>query len=164
MSASTDSADSPAKGSRSVSRLAAVQALYQSDLADTAPTLVVDEFIGHRLGREIEGDQYKSADQVFFTDIVKGSFERRAEIDAAIAGVLPEKWPLERLENLVRAILRAGTYELMARPDVPTPVVIDEYMDVAHAFYSESEPSFINGVLDALSRRLRPSAPSASPS
>lgn len=158
MSASADSSDCSAKGSRSVSRLAAVQAIYQSDLTGTAPTLVIDEFIGHRLGREVEEVAYKSADQAFFADVVKGSFERREEIDQAISDVLPAKWPLPRLENLVRAILRAGAYELMARPDVPTPVVINEYVDVAHAFYSGSEPGFVNGVLDALAHRLRPSA------
>lgn len=146
------------KGSRSASRLGAVQALYQSELSETAPSMVISEFLDHRLGKELEGDRYKAADKVFFGDIVGGVSERSAEIDRQIAGSLPANWPLDRLENLVRAILRCGVYELTARPDVPTPVIINEYVDVAHAFFAEGEPSFINGVLDSVARRVRPGA------
>jgi len=146
------------KGSRSAARLGAVQALYQSELAQTAPSLVISEYMDHRLGKEMEGDRYKAADRAFFKDIVEGVSRRLPEVDEAIKAALPAKWPLDRLENLVRAILRCGAYEIMVRPDVPTPVIINEYMDVAHAFFAEGEPSFINGVLDTLARRLRPGA------
>lgn len=146
------------KGSRSAARLGAVQALYQSELAETAPSLVISEYVDHRLGKEMEGAHYKAADCGFFRDIVEGVATRRSEIDTVIIAALPDKWPLDRLENLIRAILRCGAYEIMVRPDVPTPVIINEYMDVAHAFFTEGEPSFINGVLDALARRLRSGA------
>jgi len=146
------------KGSRSAARLGAVQALYQSELSDTAPSMVISEFLDHRLGKELEGERYKAADKVFFGDIVEGVSERAGEIDRRIADALPANWPLDRLENLVRAILRCGVYELTARPDVPTAVVINEYVDVAHAFFAEGEPSFVNGVLDSVARRVRPGA------
>jgi N utilization substance protein B len=148
----------PAKGSRSAARLGAVQALYQSEISDIAPSMVISEFLDHRLGKELEGDRYKAADKVFFGDIVEGVFEQAEAIDRQIAGSLPANWPLERLENLVRAILRCGVYELTARPDVPTAVIINEYVDVAHAFYAEGEPAFVNGVLDNVARRARPGA------
>ncbi len=146
------------KGSnaRSAARLGAVQALYQLRVdKDTNPKKVVSEFLNHRLGQEVEGDQYNDADSDFFKDIVIGANERLGEVDDAIRGALSEKWSLERLELLVLSILRAGTYELMVRVDVPTKVIINEYVDVAHAFFARSEPGFINGVLDRISKSLR---------
>ena len=147
---------SQAKGSRSAARLGAVQALYQAELAETAPSIVISEFLDHRLGKELEGERYKAADRTFFGEIVEGVSERGAEIDDVIKAALPGNWPLERLENLVRAILRCGAFELIARPDVPTPVIINEYVDVAHAFFAEGEPAFVNGVLDTVAKRARP--------
>jgi transcription antitermination protein NusB len=141
---------------RSVARLAAVQALYQIDLSAAPPETVIAEFLRHRLGREIDGEQYGEADPALFADIVTGTTERRAELDSAISGVLTPDWPLERLETVLRAILRAGAYELLARRDVPARVAISEYLDLAHAFYAGKEPGLVNGVLDRLAHVLRP--------
>ncbi len=152
------------RGRRSLARLNAVQALYQLEQnAQAEPRAVVEEFRAHRLGHapdaEEDGETPKnppiSPDHGFFADLVEGTSERREEIDDHLARVLPAGWPLERLESVVRAILRAGTYELLARPDVPTATVIDEYLNVAHAFFDEGEVPFINGMLDRLGRDLR---------
>lgn len=148
-------AGSGAGGARSAARLAAVQALYQIESNDEQAATVVREFIEHRLGGEIEGDLYIEADQEFFGDIVVGVGQRLEEIDGHISGAVSPGWSLKRLERILRALLRAGTYELIARPDVPTKVIIDEYVDVAHAFFSEKEPGFVNGVLDKLSQVIR---------
>jgi len=145
----------PAAGKRSLARLAAVQALYQIDLGGADPAEVIAEFAAHRLGREIEGDRYGDADRAFFATLVNGARERGAEIDAALAAALPMDWPLERLERVLRAILRAGAFELLALHDVPAPVVINEYLEIAHAFFGGKEPGMVNGVLDRLARTLR---------
>jgi N utilization substance protein B len=146
----------PASGrKRSMARLAAVQALYQIALTDADAIAVTDEFVTHRLDREIDGDRYGEADRTLFADLVKGVSERGADIDGMIAAALPGEWPLERLETLLRAILRAGAYELLARPDVPARTAITEYIEIAHAFYSGKEPGMVNGVLDRLARTLR---------
>ncbi|MCF6214804.1 MAG: transcription antitermination factor NusB [Emcibacter sp.] len=142
-------------GARSASRLGAAQALYQMDIGDQSAQQVIAEFIDYRLGEVIEGDHYASADTVFFNDLVKGVEERRTDIDAHVAGSLSEGWTLARIEPVARAILRAGTYELMGRPDIPTSVVINEYVDVAKAFFDDSKPGFINGVLDKLAKTIR---------
>jgi len=141
---------------RSNARLAAVQALYQIDLSGEPPAAVIAEFQKHRLGREIDGEQYGEADAALFGDIVEGAIARLADLDRAISGVLTPDWPLERLETVLRAILRAGAYELLARPDVPARVAINEYLDVAHAFFDGKEPGLVNGVLDRLAHALRP--------
>lgn len=143
--------------SRSAARLGAVQALYQIEQSgeDVEPTRVIFEFTEHRLGREIDGELYAEADVELFSDIVAGVAARREEIDTAISGALSKKWKLSRLEIIMISILRGGTYELMARPDVPTAVVINEYMDVAHAFYPDDQPAFVNGVLDRLAKEIR---------
>ena len=142
-------------GKRSLARLAAVQALYQIELGGETPDAVVAEFAAHRLGREIDGERYAEADRAFFADLVKGCSERRGEIDGMLSAALPADWPLLRLENVLRAILRAGAFELLARGDVPARVVINEYVEVAHAFFSGKEPGMVNGVLDRLARSLR---------
>ncbi|GAK33357.1 N utilization substance protein B [Iodidimonas nitroreducens] len=148
----------PTGGARAAARLGAVQALYQLEQnSDADPRHVVTEFRAFRLGREIEGDQYAPADQDLFADIVLGTIERVHEIDEKLKQVLAANWPLDRLESVLRAILRAASYELMARPDVPTAVVINEYMDVAHAFFDGAEPAFANGVIDRLAREIRTS-------
>lgn len=141
---------------RSASRLAAVQALYQIEITGAPARQVIAEFRAHRLGREIEGATYLKADEAFFSDVVEGALTRGAEIDAAIAGALVDGWTLERLDSPLRAALRAGTYELMARPDVPARVIVSEYVDVAHAFFGGAEPGFLNGVLHRLGQGLRP--------
>jgi N utilization substance protein B len=103
----------------------------------------------------IEDAQYHQAERDFFDDIVTGAEARRAEIDALIAGRLAEGWTLERLDRPMRALLRAGAYELIARPDVPVASVITEYVDVAHAFYDKRESGFVNGLLDAIAKQAR---------
>lgn len=142
---------------RSAARLGAVQALYQMEQSggDAVPSAIISEFTEHRLGREVDGLLFAEADLELFGDIVTGVDQRRAEIDEAIAGALSKNWKLKRLEIIMASVLRCGTYELMARPDIPTAVVIDEYMDVAHAFYPGDEPAFVNGVLDRLAKELR---------
>ena len=141
---------------RSVARLAAVQALYQLELnRGIDPEVVVREFARHRFGREIDGDQYGEADPALFADIVRGVTADLQSLDATISTALTEEWPLPRLDAVLRAILRAGTYELVHRHDVPPRVSISEYTTVAHAFFSGKEPGLANGVLDKLGRTLR---------
>ena len=142
--------------SRSAARLAAVQALYQQEMEGTPVARLLREFHEHRLGATIEDETYHDAEQDFFDDIVTGVDARRAEIDGKIAGKLAEGWSLERLDRPMRAILRAGAYELMARADVPIATVITEYVDVAHAFYDKRESGFVNGLLDAIAKEARP--------
>jgi N utilization substance protein B len=141
---------------RSVARLAAVQALYQLELnRGVDPEVVVREFSRHRLGQEIDGDQYGEADPALFSDIVRGVAADQEQLDATISEVLTEEWPLPRLDSVLRAILRAGAYELAHRRDVPPRVSISEYTAVAHAFFVGKEPGLANGVLDRLGRTLR---------
>ena len=141
--------------SRSAARLAAVQALYQLEMEATPLARLLHEFHEHRLGATIEDETYAEAEVAFFDDIVSGADARRAEIDALIAERLAEGWSLERLDRPMRAILRAGAYELVARPDVPAATVINEYLDVAHAFYDKREAGFVNGLLDAIAKGVR---------
>ena len=143
---------------RRVARLVAVQALYQLELdRSTDPESVVREFAKHRLGHEVEGDRYGDADPVLFADIVRGVAADLDRLDATISEALSEEWPLPRLDAVLRAILRAGAYELVHRRDVPPRVSIIEYTTVAHAFFSGKEPGLANGVLDKLGRILRAS-------
>ena len=144
--------------SRSAARLAAVQALYQQEMEGTPVARLLKEFHDHRLGATIEDATYVDAEQSFFDDVVSGVDARRAEIDEAISAKLAEGWSLERLDRPMRAILRAGTYELLARSDVPLGSVISEYVDVAHAFYDKRESGFVNGLLDAIAKEARSKA------
>jgi N utilization substance protein B len=141
--------------SRSAARLAAVQALYQQEMEGTPLPRLLTEFHDHRLGATIEGATYAEAEHDFFDDIVAGVDARRAEIDVLIGERLAEGWTLERLDRPMRAILRAGAYELIARPDVPVATVITEYVDVAHAFYDKRESGFVNGLLDGIAKKAR---------
>ena len=141
--------------SRSAARLAAVQALYQMEMEGTPLPKLLHEFHEHRLGATIEDDTYAEAEVDFFDDLVSGADARRAEIDALISARLAEGWSLERLDRPMRAILRAGAYELIARPDVPVATVITEYVDVAHAFFDKRETGFVNGLLDAIAKAAR---------
>ncbi|MFC3101825.1 transcription antitermination factor NusB [Altererythrobacter lauratis] len=140
---------------RSAARLAAVQALYQHQMEGTPQARLLDEFHQHRLGREIEDVHYADAEVAFFDDVVIGAIARMEEIDALIASKLAEGWTLARLDKTMAQILRAGTYELLARADVPTGAAISEYVDVAHAFFDEREAKFVNGVLDAVAKQVR---------
>ena len=141
--------------SRSAARLAAVQALYQLEMEGTPLANLLHEFHQHRLGATIEDVTYAQAEESFFDDIVAGVDKRRAEIDGLIAARLSSGWTMERLDKPMRQILRAGTYELLARPDVPTAAIISEYLDIAHAFYDKREAGFVNGLLDAVAKALR---------
>ena len=141
--------------SRSAARLAAVQALYQQEMEGTPLSRLLKEFHDHRLGATIEEDEYHEAEREFFDDIVAGADARRSDIDQAISGKLATGWTLERLDRPMRAILRAGAYELIARPDVPVATVITEYVDVAHAFYDKRESGFVNGLLDGIAKEVR---------
>jgi len=141
--------------SRSAARLAAVQALYQHDMEGTPLARLLKEFHDHRLGATIEDEQYHEAEADFFDDIVLGVDARKSDIDEIIGKRLAEGWTLERLDRPMRALLRAGTYELIARKDVPVGSVISEYVDVAHAFYDKKESAFVNGLLDAVAKEAR---------
>lgn len=140
---------------RSASRLAAVQALYQLDMEKPTLPLLLDEFHRHRLGAEIEDVEYADADVAFFDDVVKGAHARAEEIDGLITSKLAQGWSLSRLDKTMLQILRAGTYELLARNDVSRATAITEYVDVAHAFFDEREAKFVNGLLDAIARQVR---------
>jgi N utilization substance protein B len=144
--------------SRSAARLAAVQAIYQQEMEGTPLPRLLHEFHEHRLGATIEDEQYHEAERDFFDDIVTGVEARSAELDQLIGSRLAEGWTLERLDRPMRAILRAGAYELLARPDVPVGSVISEYVDVAHAFYDKRESGFVNGLLDAIAKGARPAS------
>jgi N utilization substance protein B len=143
------------KKARAAARLAAVQALYQHDMEGTPVASLLDEFHRHRLGMEIDEEQYAKAETAFFDDIVKGVIARRNEIDGIIAGKLVQGWSIPRIDKTMLQILRAGAYELMARADVPMGAAISEYVDVAHAFFDEREAKFVNGVLDAVGKAVR---------
>ncbi len=140
---------------RSAARLAAVQALYQRHMEGTPTAKLLDEFHQHRLGKEIEEDQYADAEVEFFDDVVSGVIARDEEIDTLVASKLAEGWTLVRLDKTMVQILRCGTYELLARADVPKATAISEYVDVAHAFFDEREAKFVNGVLDAIGKEVR---------
>jgi N utilization substance protein B len=148
--------DGPLK--RSQARLAAVQALYQMDLAGTDLAEVIDEFKTHRLGTEAEDRTIAGADAEHFERILQGVVAHQRDLDPAIDGQLAAGWSLVRVDAILRAILRAGAFELKEEGHVPPRVVINEYVNVAHAFFAGDEPRVVNGVLDALARKLRPGA------
>src|SRR4051812_45118614 len=140
---------------RGAARLAAVQALYQMDLAGTGLNEILAEFESHWIGREVEGDQYLPAEAAFFRDIVGGVVREQRKLDPLIDSILEQSWPLKRIEAILRAVLRAGAYELDHRRDVPARVVVSEYVDVANAFVERDETGMANAVLEQLARNLR---------
>jgi transcription antitermination protein NusB len=137
---------------RRAARLAAVQALYQMEMMGSGAEEVAQEFIEHRFG-----ELPVAPDAEFFASILNGVPQHQVEIDRAIAGALSEKWKLERVDSILRAILRGGVFELAVRRDVPARVVIDEYVAVAGAFFGADEPGFVNAALDTIARRKRAS-------
>lgn len=145
-------------GRRRTARLAAVQALYQIELADADPELTIAEFIRHRLGKKVEGEgePAREADANWFADLVRGASARRAEIDTALNAMLDKDRRVERLEATLRAIVRVGAYEVMVRTDVPPRSAINEYVELANDFFSGTEPRLVNGVLDRIAQRYRP--------
>ena len=140
---------------RSAARLAAAQALYQMEVTGKGVKEIIAEFETCWIGQEVEGDQYKPAEIAFFRSIVSGVVENQLAIDRAVDQTLSEGWPLRRIEALMRAILRAGAFELLRRGDIPARVAIKEYVDVAGAFFDRDEAGMINAVLDALARKAR---------
>ena len=145
-----------ARKARSVARLAAVQALYQMEVSSIGVEHVIREFVEHRFDHDVDGVTLASADEGFFAELVRGVVAKQSGVDAAIARRLADGWRLERLDATVRAILRAGVFELANRPDVPTEVAIDEYVEVAKSFFEGTEPSFVNGALDGVAKDVRP--------
>jgi N utilization substance protein B len=140
---------------RSAARLAAVQALYQMDLSGKGVIDALAEFEAFWIGREVEGIEFQPSDNEFFRNILSGVVDNQRAIDVKIDKALAAGWPLKRIEAVLRAILRAGGYELMYRKDVPARVVITEYVDVTHGFYSDDEPGLVNAVLDTVARDVR---------
>jgi N utilization substance protein B len=140
---------------RGAARLAAVQALYQMDLAGTGLDEILAQFESHWIGREVEGAQYLPAEAAFFRDIVGGVVREQRRLDPLIDETLARGWPLKRIETVLRAVLRAGAYELDHRSDVPARVIVSEYVDVAHAFVEGDETGMVNAVLDQLARQMR---------
>ena len=140
---------------RGAARLAAVQALYQMDIAGKGLNDILAEFESHWLGQEVEGEQYLPAEAAFFRDIVGGFTAEQRRLDPLIDQALASGWPLKRVEAIVRAVLRAGSYELDKRPDIPARVVVSEYVGVANAFVDREETGMVNAVLDALARKFR---------
>ena len=140
---------------RGAARLAAVQALYQMDLAATSLERILADFEKFWIGREVEGEQYLPAEAAFFREVVSGVVAEQRKLDPLIDEALSKGWPLKRIEAVLRAILRAGAYELDHRRDVPARVVVSEYVDVAHAFLDRDETGMVNAVLDQLARQLR---------
>jgi len=141
---------------RGAARLAAVQALYQMDLAGTGVDDILAQFENHWLGREVEGEQYLPAEGAFFRDIVAGVVSAQRDLDPRIDAALTATWPLKRIDAILRSVLRAGAFELAAKGDIPARVIVSEYVDVAHAFVDRTEAGMVNAVLDALARQARP--------
>lgn len=142
---------------RSAARLAAVQALYQHEMEATPLARLLDEFHQHRLGMSDDEDdaEFADAEVAFFDDLVRGAIARAEEIDDLLTAKLAEGWTLKRLDKTMLQILRAGAYELLARPDVPVGAAISEWVDVAKAFFDDREAKFVNGVLDAVAKDAR---------
>jgi N utilization substance protein B len=141
---------------RSAARLSTVQALYQMEVSGKGVIDAFAEFEAFWIGREVEGITFKPAENEFFRDVLGGVVREQRAIDGKIDAALAAGWPLKRIEAVLRAILRAGAYELLFRKDVPVRVVISEYVDIAHGFYAEDEPGLVNAVLDAIAREVRP--------
>ena len=140
---------------RGAARLAGVQALYQMDIAGTGLNDILAEFESHWIGREVEGAQYLPAEAAFFRDVVSGVVREQRQLDPLVDQALSEGWPLKRIEAILRAVLRAGAYELGHRSDVPARVVVSEYVDVANAFVDKDETGMVNAVLDQIARQFR---------
>ena len=157
MTAQTKESPSEARARlRRSARLAAVQALYQMEISERGASSVIREFRDHRFGGAEEGAEFVEADEDFFENLVAGVVDKQALVDPAIDAKLAEGWRMERLDATVRAILRVGGYELFQRTDVPARVVIDEYVEIANAFFDGAEPKFVNAALDRCAREARP--------
>lgn len=157
----TDAGQSKVKAAnkRGAARLMAVQALYQMDVSGSGVLETAAEYETFRLGKEIDGVQYREADASWFRAILSGVVKNQAELDVSIRDTLVDGWPLSRLDDTLRAILRAGAWEIGEKRDVPVPVIVSEYVDIAKAFYEDGdEPRMVNAVLDRLARLKRSAA------
>jgi len=143
---------------RGVARLNAVQALYQMDIGNTSLAEIKRQFAARLVGGEVEGDVYLKGDQDYFTQIVSGVLKHQVSIDPLIEGALSAEWPVERIDATLRAILRAGVFELLYKSDIPGPIVISEYIDVAKAFFGGEVPGMVNAVLDVIAKQAPPDA------
>jgi transcription antitermination protein NusB len=144
-----------ALSARGMARLAAVQALYQMDVARTGVRAVIEEFTLHRFRAEAEKAYYDKTDEAFFKDLVQGVVDKQRDVDPLVGAHLAKGWRLSRIDSILRAILRAAAYELQERRDVPVKVIINEYVDIAHAFFGGDEPGVVNGILDSVARAVR---------
>lgn len=140
---------------RTVARLAAVQALYQMELAGEGVETVIEEFSRHRFDGDIEGQMLAEADEAWFADVVRGVVTEQKAVDAAIRARLASNWKIERLDATLRALLRSGAWELMRKPEVALEIVIDEYVELAKAFFDDAEAKFVNAALDGVARDTR---------
>lgn len=156
-SAKTPSVKTPSVKTRerSGARLSVVQALYEMEISDKGVIEALAEFEAFWIGREVEGIDHPPAEIAFFRDLLRGVVEQQRAIDPQLDQALSQGWPLKRIEAVLRAILRAGAYELMFRRDVPVRAAISEYVDVAHSFYGGDEPGLVNAVLDKVARNVR---------
>ena len=154
---SNDDIQRPAKtaNQRGAARLAAVQALYQMDIGGAGVLEIVAEYEAHRLGQEIDGETYLKADASWFRSIVSGVVREQTRLDPLIGAALQDDWALSRLDSTVRAILRAGVFELVDRKDVPVAVIVTEYVEIARAFFDDDEPKLVNAVLDRIAKQVR---------
>lgn len=154
---SNEEAERPVKtaNQRGAARLAAVQALYQMDIGGSGVLEVVAEYEAHRLGQEVDGETYLKADAAWFRSIVSGVVREQTHLDPLIGQALQDDWALSRLDSTVRAILRAGTFEIVDRKDVPVAVIVTEYVEIARAFFEEDEPKLVNAVLDRIAKQVR---------
>jgi N utilization substance protein B len=154
---SNDNSERPVKtaNQRGAARLAAVQALYQMDIGGTGVLEIVAEYEAHRLGQELDGETYLKADASWFRSIVSGVVREQKRLDPLIAAALQDDWALSRLDSTVRAILRAGVFEILERKDVPVAVIVTEYVEIAQAFFSDDEPKLVNAVLDRIAKQIR---------
>jgi N utilization substance protein B len=140
---------------RQAARLAAVQALYQWQEGQDEPAAIIEQFLNVRTGESGEGGMRRDADKPLFKDVVEGTVSHKEELEKTVSSALAQDWTWARVDRLVRAILLAGAYELIHRRDVPPKVAINEYVEIAHAFYDQGEPTFVNSVLDRLARQER---------
>jgi N utilization substance protein B len=145
----------PKANRRGAARLAAVQALYQMDIAGAGLNEILAQFESHWIGQEVEGDQYLPAERAYFRELVQGVIDDQRKLDPMIDEALQAGWPLKRVEALLRAVMRAGAYELDRKRDVPARVIMSEYVGIADAFVDRDETGMVNAVLDQIARQLR---------
>lgn len=146
----------PKASKRTLSRLYAVQALFQIEQTGASPSSIIREFIAHRLGQEIDDVQFLNADNALFAELVQGTFQDLEDIDNLIISVLNKDWTLDRIESVIRAILRLGVNELKNHLETPTLVIINEYLEITRAFCENNEEvAFVNGILDKIAKTVR---------